>query len=317
MRSRGLLWIALSACAGQSPRVTQLAPTSQASAQQQHVGVALEGGCVQVLVMDGGAEKGTACASDARAKGLTIVDLTDAWTPTLFAPTGDQVPAIHDRYLELAAEKGQGEDALGELYGVVPALAIVRSRLADDSRHACHASIDPRPILALDRNYTQDDRETVAQHMAWRETLDRQRDKLSGDKLERLARLDAEHLGLVTMEQELRCEGAREVIGDGHGDRPRIESSTGAFTCTWHGHDQGLVHDDRLIRPMLDRAGAGRAPSRSSQPSYVMPSFSITRRDRVWAFIVDAQTSIRSCSAIAAVAASTVMPRPQCARAIA
>jgi hypothetical protein len=207
MSIRGLLYIALSACAGQSPRVTQSSSTSQASAQQQHVGVALEGGCVQVLVMDAGKEKGTSCASDALAKGLTIVDLTDTWTPTLFAPTGDQVPSMHDRYLELAAEKGPGEDALAELYGVVPSLAIVRSRLGDESRHACHAAIDPKPILALDRVYTQDDRQTVAQHIAWRETLDKQRDKLDGEKLERLAKLDTEHLGLVTMEQELRCEG--------------------------------------------------------------------------------------------------------------
>jgi hypothetical protein len=199
--------MALSACAGQPAHVTQLAPSSQASAQQQHVGIATEGGCVQVVVVDGGKEKGTMCAADAQAKGLTIVDLTDTWTPTLFAPQGDQIPSFHDKYLQLAAEHGQGEDALGELYGVVPALAIVRARLADDARHACHAAIDPTPILALDKVYSQDDKDTVAMHEAWRETLDKQRDKLDGDKLARLAKLDAEHTGLVTAEQELRCEG--------------------------------------------------------------------------------------------------------------
>lgn len=207
MRIRGLLLLVLTSCGGQPSHVTQLASSSQASAQEQHAGLQAEGGCVQVVIMDGGREKGTACAADARAKGLTIIDLTDAWTPTLFAPTGDQVPAIREKYLDLAAEKGQGEDALSELYGVVPALGIVRARLSDDTRHACQAQIDPEPILALDRNYTQDDREMVAQHMAWRETLDKQRDKLSGDKLERLDALDREHTALVTMEQKLRCEG--------------------------------------------------------------------------------------------------------------
>ncbi|MBV8761401.1 MAG: peptidoglycan-binding protein [Deltaproteobacteria bacterium] len=207
MRSRGLLILVLASCGGQPSHVTQLASSSQASAQEQHVGLATEGGCVQVIVMDGGREKGTACAADARAKGLTVIDLTDTWTPTLFAPTGDQVPAIRDKYLELAAEKGQGEDALSELYGVVPALAIVRARLSDDARHTCQSQIDPKPILALDRNYTQDDREMVAQHMAWRDTLDKQRDKLAGDKLERLDALDREHAALVTVEQKLRCEG--------------------------------------------------------------------------------------------------------------
>ncbi|HSN24793.1 MAG TPA: peptidoglycan-binding domain-containing protein, partial [Kofleriaceae bacterium] len=207
MRIRGLLILVLASCGGQPSHVTQLASSSQASAQEQHVGLQAEGGCVQVVVMDAGREKGTTCAADARAKGLTIIDLTDSWTPTLFAPTGDQVPAIRDKYLELAAEKGQGEDALSELYGVVPALGIVRARLADDARHQCQAAIDPKPILALDRNYTQDDREMVAQHMAWRETLDKQREKLTGDKLERLDALDREHTALVTTEQKLRCEG--------------------------------------------------------------------------------------------------------------
>lgn len=157
--------------------------------------------------MDAGREKGTLCASEAAARGLTIVDLTDTWTPTLFAPTGDQVPSIRDKYLEIADEHANTEDSLAELYGVVPALSIVRSRLADDTRHACHAAIDPKPILGLERVYSQDDRETVAAHNAWRETLDKQRAKLDNDKLARLASLDAEHDGLTTAEQELRCEG--------------------------------------------------------------------------------------------------------------
>lgn len=207
MRFRGLLYIALSACAGQPARVTQLSSSSQASAQQQRVGIATEGGCVQVIELEGGREKGTLCAADAQAKGLTIIDLTDTWTPTLFAPTGDQVPSFHDKYLQLAAEHGEGEDALAELYGVVPALAIVHARLADDARHACHAAIDPTPILALDKIYSQDDKQTVAMHEAWRETLDKQRDKLDAEKLDRLAKLDTEHTGLVTAEQSLRCEG--------------------------------------------------------------------------------------------------------------
>jgi hypothetical protein len=208
VRTRGLLYIALSACAGQpSPRVTQLAASSQASAQEQHIGITAEASCVQVTWFDAGRDQGALCAVDAQAKGLTIVDLTDVWTPTLFAPIGDQVPSFHDRYLQLAGEHGESEDALGELYGVVPALAIVRARLADDARHACHAAIDPAPILALSKVYSQDDKDTVAMHMAWRDAFDKHRDKLEADKLERLAALDAEHQGLVAAEQELRCEG--------------------------------------------------------------------------------------------------------------
>ena len=69
MRLRGLLYFALAACAGQPSHVTQLAPSSQASAQQQHLGLTTEGDCVQVTVMDAGREKGTLCATEAQRAG--------------------------------------------------------------------------------------------------------------------------------------------------------------------------------------------------------------------------------------------------------
>ena len=218
------------ACTGPAARVTAQATTAQASASAIVAPREASGECARVLVMRGGAERGAICATDALAQGLTIVDLTDAWTPSIFAPADGQVPSFRERYLALANERDdaghplEGEDALDELYGVVPAIAIVRARLADDARHACHAAIDPAPILAIDRPLSQDDKQAVAladqARTAFAAQLERERarEKLATvDDLAsvpawqaRYARwhaLDAQHTGLVVAERALRCEG--------------------------------------------------------------------------------------------------------------
>ena len=193
--------------------------------------MASDGQCLQVTVMESGAEHGTLCVAAARARGLTLVDLTDSWTPALFARSADgALPSFHDRYLALANERDdtgrpiEGEDALDELYGVVPALAIVRARLADDSRHACHSAIDPRPVLAIDRVLSQDNKQDVELAEASRVFLaaaiekERVRRKLPdasalaavpewADRYARWQKYEALHAGLVAAEQEFRCEG--------------------------------------------------------------------------------------------------------------
>ncbi len=220
VRTRALLYIALAACGGSvaKPGAVALTPSTQASSKELHAAVTTEGHCVTAMIVEGGVERGEVCVDDARARGLTIVDLTDNWTPALFAPTADgQLPSFHDRYLHLAAgkdDKGhalEGEDALQELYGVVPALATVRARLGDDARHACHAAIDPKPIAMLDKTYSQDSRDEVKQHDAWRETFTKLLAKVKEPEKSPLyakwKKLDDEHTALVTAQQELRCEG--------------------------------------------------------------------------------------------------------------
>jgi hypothetical protein len=230
MRVAVLSMLVLASC-GSGSQVTSSAATSQASAQQQLPSMTADGQCLQVTVMENGAEHGTVCAAAARARGLTLVDLTDAWTPALFASSADgRVPSFHDRYIALANERDdsgrpiEGEDALDELYGVVPALAIVRSRLSDDARHACHAALDPSPILAIDRTLSQDNKQDVELAEASRVVLaaaiekERVRRKLPDastlatvpewtDRYARWQKYEALHAGLVAAEQALRCEG--------------------------------------------------------------------------------------------------------------
>ncbi|HET7505044.1 MAG TPA: hypothetical protein VFK02_28695, partial [Kofleriaceae bacterium] len=128
-----------------------------------------EAGCDEpVVALEAGGERGVMCPADAAARKLTIVDLRDAWTPSLFAPDASgNAPSFRAKYLALAAEHDPsgapitGEGALGELYGVLPSLAIVRERLADDARHFCHAFIEDDAIALLDKPYAQDHKDVV------------------------------------------------------------------------------------------------------------------------------------------------------------
>ncbi len=231
------LALALASCAGPSQtrrEVTATSTTARASTQTLRPTITTEGDCVKVEVYSDGKPAGPACIADAMARGLTVVDLTDNWTPTIFQPTADgQVPNFRARYLELAAERGAKDtnkddrtnlDALAELYGVVPALSIVHTRLADDARHACLAAVDVTPIGELDRTFSQDDKDRVRAQNNGRiwlaKQLERERVKRKlpdiaaletvpawHERYIRWRALDATHRGLVAAEQKLHCEG--------------------------------------------------------------------------------------------------------------
>jgi hypothetical protein len=166
--------IAFGGCGPPAPQPAVSAPTPSAQPSVEIAGAARPiAGTVSepcddpVLVVENGRESATLCPADAEARKLTIVDLRDAWTPSLFAPQGGGPPEFRARYLELAAEHDTSsahsvsDDSLRELYGVLPSLAIVRARLADDPRHFCHAFIDSDPIALLDKPYSQDDKNQV------------------------------------------------------------------------------------------------------------------------------------------------------------
>ena len=208
-------------------RVTK--PNTQASSQQIRPQLTAEGECITAEWIENGETKGQICVADAQARGLTIVDLSESWTPTLFQPAPDgQVSGFRAKYLELAAEKGDrgetGLDHLAELYGIVPALSIVRARLADDARHACHAAIDPKPILLLDRPLAQDNQKELKAWSIGHDWLGMQLDKEKARrKLADVSELEADpkwneryirwkKLGelinaLTIAQQKLHCEG--------------------------------------------------------------------------------------------------------------
>lgn len=213
-------------------------PTAQSSVDQR---AATRESMEQVTCPDaamrieGGVEKGLVCPSEAKAANLTIVELGDAWTPTMFAKRADgPTPEFHDKYLELAGAKlkdsrsGDADDALGELYGVVPSFAIVRERLADEQRHACHAAIDSAPLALLEKPYGQDHGPVVKAYDYQRRVLEKQlapevaRRKLAdlaalaalpdlppalAQKVARWKMLAAQKAGIIAAQKHFLCEG--------------------------------------------------------------------------------------------------------------
>ncbi len=184
------------------------------------------GASCTVLVVENGVEH-AACPTGA----ATVVDLRDAWTPTLFAPGADgKAPDFRTNYLAIAAEQGPDgkplapDSALVELYGVVPSFAIVRARFADAARYRCHAEIDSAPIGKLARPYGQEHEGIVkfAQqtHTVLGAQLERERakrklpdltafatDRELGPIYERWKVTDDEHAGIVAAQKHLACEG--------------------------------------------------------------------------------------------------------------
>ena len=183
------------------------------------------------VLVEAGRERGAVCPADTAGHGLVIVDLADAWTPRLFAPQPDgTAPSYRATYLALAAEHDRAgkpidpEEALGELYGVLPSIAVVRERLADEPRHVCHAFIDNTAIPALERPYAQDHKDLIAMYdqtrTALEQQLERERDRRGLADVSALAqvkelapvherwhKLDEQHRGIVAAQNHYVCEG--------------------------------------------------------------------------------------------------------------
>jgi hypothetical protein len=104
-------------------------------------------GCDAVPVFVAGASAGSVCAEDAARSGLTVVDLSDTWTPRVFAqdPRTGSAPEYRAKYLELAS---QPNGDLG-LHGIAPTLSILAGRLDDEKRRACDEAVDLAPIQAV------------------------------------------------------------------------------------------------------------------------------------------------------------------------
>jgi hypothetical protein len=220
-----------------SPRpVTAVKETAAASATHKQPGapdratITSDPSCGgdAIAVFEDGVERGRVCRTDAAARGLTVIDLADDWTPAVLAPQPDgRTPRYHATYISLANEQlkadARPEDALGELYGVVPALSVVRTRLADAKRHTCWAAVDPAPIGKLKRAWSMDDKLRVQGALSRWKSLTKQleaaRTKRGLADIASLASepayakqvakwqaLDDIHRGIVAVQDRLDCE---------------------------------------------------------------------------------------------------------------
>lgn len=121
----------------------------------------------RVQVYDGGRPTGERCPDDARAAGLTVLDLGDTWAPYPFdgaaVAAGVAPPAYRDTLVALADQRF-GTDGLAasdrdlELYGVGPDARVVLAAMDDEGRHRCHDAVVDAPLRGVHVTLRREDR---------------------------------------------------------------------------------------------------------------------------------------------------------------
>jgi hypothetical protein len=176
-------------------------------------------------------------AEAARERGLTVVDLSDGWAPSVFddrkGPTGATLPNPYRAvYTGLASDRGDGDgQPLGagernylELYGIPPAPSVLRHRFLADARLGCASAFDPAKLLAVDEVRTwgaTTEQKELARYAARGARLEAARVAAGAATLEALAATDAraskevkdqlrfqtERIAFAEAEKRLVCEG--------------------------------------------------------------------------------------------------------------
>jgi hypothetical protein len=176
-------------------------------------------------------------ADVARARGLTLVDLSDGWSPGIFAdgtaPDGAVLPNRYRAiFVGLAADKtdGDGQPLLPgeknylELYGIPPSLSVLRERLLADAARACDPTFDTTKLSAVDSIETwgaTSEQKELTKHRLRALKLEAARVKADVATLDALAaadaryarevkahlRAEAEHASFAEIEKRLTCEG--------------------------------------------------------------------------------------------------------------
>src|ERR1700758_5494154 len=108
-------------------------------------------------VVEGGRATGQKTAEAARHDGLTVLDLSDEWLPSIFSETPDKPEPLRPFLIDLANEKFRSgskysrarEDRYFEAFGIPPSLNLLRRRIADRRRHACHARVKDDALAQL------------------------------------------------------------------------------------------------------------------------------------------------------------------------
>ncbi len=185
-------------------------------------------------------------ADEARARGLTVVDLRDSWAPPLFDDAVDAAgkPLIN-RYrtvfVGLANDRTDGDGQPSppgqknyfELFGIPPSLSVLRARFLEDEKRDC-SQVDTSKLLAVraipswgtttekenfakqDKRRKKLDQELAARQLPGLDELAAAEPKLARE-IAQLRTFDAERAAFVEVEKRMICEGrldqARHVVG--------------------------------------------------------------------------------------------------------
>ncbi len=195
-------------------------PKPDPDALVERSGLPVERRAIQVVA---GAER-TVDAAEAEARGLTLVDLSDAWSPYIFqdgqAPDGALLPNRYRTvFVGLANDRGDGdgrplppgERNYLELYGVPPSLSVLRARFLSDARRTCEAGVDNAKLLAVDGIQTfgrTTEKKEATKHERRGLRLEAAREKAGVATLEELAKADPRAAGEVKAHQRVELERA-------------------------------------------------------------------------------------------------------------
>jgi hypothetical protein len=102
-----------------------------------------------IMIVDGGRSTGQTTAGSATRDGLTVVDLSDDWLPYVFSEEPGKPQPLRPYLIDLANGRFRPgskyararEDRFFEAFGIFPSLNLMRRRLADKKRHACHERV--------------------------------------------------------------------------------------------------------------------------------------------------------------------------------
>ena len=134
---------------GQATQAKQPAAQAKEAAPAQAAPAEAEAGSGGIMIVEGGHPAGQTTAENARRDGLTVVDLSDDWLPYVFSEEPGKPQPLRPYLIDLANGRFRSgsqysrarADRFFEAFGIFPSLNLMRRRLADKKRHACHERV--------------------------------------------------------------------------------------------------------------------------------------------------------------------------------
>jgi hypothetical protein len=269
---------------GAGPVTAEVAPSSGgARAPGPRVDQPAE---TRVLTIEGGQERWME-APAALAAGYTVVDLTDDWTPYIFAPqNGPDGEPLQNRYRRIFIglandqldEDGEplppGEKNYLELYGIFPSMSVLRERFVSDEQHPCHDQESVEALEAVEtvtyvapNEVAKDARKLskireelekarVAAHLESFDALAAAQPSFA-PKVKLLQKRAAEKPAMAAVERRLTCEG---LLGPKSHHAPGLYDDAMRLAVR-HFQQKHMIYEanylrrqtvDALTRPLLD-----------------------------------------------------------------
>ena len=129
---------------GQATQAKQPAADAKAAPAAEATSASAE-----IMIAEGGHSAGQTTAENARRDGLTVVDLSDDWLPYIFSEEPGKPQPLRPYLIDLANGRFRSgsqysrarADRFFEAFGIFPSLNLLRRRIADKKRHACHERV--------------------------------------------------------------------------------------------------------------------------------------------------------------------------------